>query len=131
LALELSIRHLLAWEGADEVEEEEEEEHAKDGTNNKLVNPMADDGARRNGGCGNNCAAAVTAVAAIAVRSGNVMSANSVQAYRGADIGSNKPKDVEWQCMPNHLINVKDPPVIVVVIVVDDVVILYDTILSS
>ena len=92
LALELSVRHCLTWEGADEVEEEEEEEeeeHAKDGTNDKRVNPTADDGARRNGGCGRRRAAAVTAVAAVTVRSGHVVSADSVQAYRGADVGSN------------------------------------------
>jgi exopolyphosphatase/guanosine-5'-triphosphate,3'-diphosphate pyrophosphatase len=47
--LELSVGHRLAWEGADEVEEEEEEEHAKDGMNNKLVNPAVDDGAMRDG----------------------------------------------------------------------------------
>jgi hypothetical protein len=112
------------------VEEAEEEEHAEDGTNDKLVNPAADDGARRDGGCGRRCAAAVAAVAAVAVRSGHVVSADSVQAYRGADVGSNKPTDVELRCTPHHLINVVNPPVVIVVVVVDKVVISYDTILS-
>ncbi len=95
LALELSIGHRLAWEGADEVEEEEEDEHAEDGTNNELVNPVADDGARCNGGCGRRRAMAVAAVAAVAVRSGHMVSTNSPQAYHGADVGLNKPTDVE------------------------------------
>ncbi len=112
------------------MEEAEEEEHAEDGTNDKLVNPAADDGARRDGGCGRRCAAAVAAVAAVAVRSGHVVSADSVQAYRGADVGSNKPTDVELRCTPHHLINVVNPPVVIVVVVVDKVVISYDTILS-
>ncbi len=110
LASELSVGHHLAWEGIDEVEEEEEEEHAEDGTNNKLINPAADDGMRRNGGCGCRCAAAVAVVAAVAVWSGHVVSADSVQAYCGADIGSNMTTDVELRCMPHHLINVMDPP---------------------
>jgi hypothetical protein len=100
------------WEGADEVEEEEEEELAEDGTNNKLVNPVVDDGARHDGGCGCHCTMAVAAVAAVAVRSGHVVSADSVQAYCGADIGSNKPTDVKLRCMPHHLINVVDPPLL-------------------
>ncbi len=74
--MELSIGHRLRWEGADEVEEEEEEELAEDGTNDELVNPAADDGVRRDGGFGRRCAAAVAAVAAIAVQSGHVVSAN-------------------------------------------------------
>ncbi len=127
LASELSIRHRLAWEGADEVEEEEEEEHAEDGRNNKHVNLAADHCARRDGGCGCRCATAVAAVAAVGVRSGHVVSTNLVQAYRGTDVGSNKPTDVELRCTPHHIINVVDPPVIVV----DDVVISYDTILYS
>jgi hypothetical protein len=136
LASELSVGHRLAWEGADEVVEEEEEEHAKDGMNNKLVNPAVDDGARHNRGCRRRCAAAVAAVAAIAVRSGHVVSADSVQAYCGADVGLNKPTDVELWCTPHHLINVMDPPivavvVVVVVVVVNDVIISYDTILYS
>jgi hypothetical protein len=131
LVSELSVGHCLAWEGADEVEEEEEEEHAEDGMNNKLVNPVADDGARHNGGCGRRRTMAVAAVAAVAVRSGHVVSANLVQAYRGADIGSNKPTDVELRCTPYHHIDVMDPPVVVVVVVVNDVVISYDTILYS
>ncbi len=115
------------------MEEEEEEEHAKDGMNDKLVNPAADNGTRRDGGCGCRRAATVAAVAAIAVGLGHVVSANLVQAYCGADIGSNKPTDVELRCMPHHLIDVVDPPVVIVivVVVVDNVVILYDTILYS
>ncbi len=113
------------------MEEEEEEEHTKDGTNDELVNPAVDDGVRRDRGCGHCWAVAVAAAAAIAVRSGHVVSANSVQGYRNADVGSNKPTDVELQCTPHHLINVVDPPVIVVVIVVDDLVISYDRILYS
>ncbi len=131
LALESSIGHHLAWEGADEVEEEEEEEHAKDGTNDELVNPAVDNGTRCNGGCGRHCAAAIAAFAAVAVRSGHVVSADLVQAYCGVDVGSNKPTDVELRCMPHHLINVVDPPIVVVVVVVDDIVISYDTILYS
>ncbi len=135
LALESSIGHRLAWEGADEVEEEEEE-HAKDGTNNELVNPTANDISRCDGGCGHHHAASVAAVAAIAVRSGHMVSANSFQVYCGADVGSNKPTDVELRCMPHHLINVVDPPVVVIVVVVivvilNDVLISYDTILYS
>ncbi len=78
LASELSVRHRLTWEGADEVEEEEEEEHAKDGTNTELVDPAADNGARRDGGCGRHRAGAIAAVAPVAVRSGHVVSANLV-----------------------------------------------------
>ncbi len=89
------------------MEEEEEEERAKDG---KLVNPAADDGARCNGGCGRRRAAAVAAVTAIAVRSGHVVSADLVQVYCGADVGSNKPTDVELRCTPHNLIVVVDPP---------------------
>ncbi len=113
------------------VEEEEEEEHTKDGTNDKRVNPAANDGASRDGGCGRRCATAITAVATIAVRSGHVVSADSVQAYPGADVGSNKPTDVKLRCTPHHLIDVVDPPIVVVVVVIDDVVISYDMILYS
>jgi hypothetical protein len=70
LALDLSVGHRLAWEGADEVVEEEEEEHAEDVTNNELVNPAADNSVRCNGGCGHRRAAAIATVAAITVRSG-------------------------------------------------------------
>ncbi len=112
------------------MEEEEEEEHAKNGTNNKLINPAADDGARRDGGCGRYHVAALAAIAAIAVRLGHVVSADLVQAYRGADVGSNKPTDIELRCMPHHLINIVDPPIVIVVIIVDDVVISYNTILN-
>ncbi len=111
------------------MEEEEEEEHAEDGTNNKLVNPTVDDGTRCNGGSGRRCIAAVAAVAAVAVWLGHVVSADSVQAYRGADVGLNMPMDVELRCTPHHLINVVDPPIVVIVIVVDDVIISYDRIL--
>ncbi len=111
------------------MEEEEEEEHAEDGTNNKLVNPMADDGARRDRGCGHRRAAAVAAITAVAVRSGHVVSADSVQAYRGADVKPNKPTDVKLQCIPHHLINVVDPPIVIVIVVVDNVIISYNTIL--
>jgi hypothetical protein len=131
LASELSVRHRLAWEGADEVEEDEEEKHADDGANNELINPAADDGVRRDGRCRRCHAAAVAAVAAIAVRLGYVVSADSVKAYCSTDVGSNKPTDVKLQCTPHHLINVMDPPLIVVVVIVDDVVLLYNTILYS
>jgi hypothetical protein len=128
--LESSIGHRLAWEGVDdEEEEEEEEEHAKDGTNNKLVNPVADNGARHNRGCRHRHVAAVATVAAIAVRSGHVVSADLVLAYHSADVGSNKPTDIELRCTPHHLINIVDPPVVAVVVVVDDIVISYDMIL--
>jgi hypothetical protein len=70
-------------------------------------------------------------VAAVAVWLGHVVSADLVQAYCGADVGSNTPTDVELRCTPHHLINVVDPPIIVVVVVVNDVVISYDTILYS
>jgi hypothetical protein len=110
---------------------EEEEEHTKDGTNNKLVNSAADNGVRCNWGCGRRHAAAVAAVAAVAVRSGHVVSADLVQAYRGANVGSNKPTDVKFWCTPHHLIDVVDHLVVVIVVVVDNVVISYDTILYS
>jgi tRNA A37 N6-isopentenylltransferase MiaA len=86
---------------------------------------------RCDGGCGRRRAAAVAAVTPVAVRSGHVVSANLVQAYPGADVGSYKPTDVELRCTPHHLINVVDPPVVVVVVVIEDVVISYDTILYS
>jgi hypothetical protein len=60
------------------VDEVEEEEHAKDGMNNKLVNPVADNGARCNGGCGRRRSVAVAAVAAVAVRSGHLVSTDLV-----------------------------------------------------
>jgi hypothetical protein len=90
------------WEGANEVKEEEEEEHAKDEMNGELVNPAADDGAKRDEGCGRRRAVAVAAVATIAVRLGHVVSADSVQVYRGADVGLNKPMDIELRCKPHH-----------------------------
>jgi hypothetical protein len=105
LALESSVGHHLAWEGANEVKEEEEEEHAKDGTNDELANPTADDSARRNRRCKHRPTMAVAAVAAIAVRSGHVVSANLVRAYRCVDIGSNKPTDFELWCTPHHLLS--------------------------
>ncbi len=113
------------------MEEEEEEEHAEDGAKDKLVNPAADNGARHDGGCGHRCATAVAAVAAVAVRSGHMVSANLVQAYCGVDVVSNKPMEVELQCTPHHLIDVVDPPIVIIVGVVYDVVILYNTILYS
>ncbi len=105
------------------MEEEEEEEHAEDGTNDELVNPKADDGARRYEGCGRRHAAAVAAVAAVAVWLGHVVSADSVQEYRGANVVLNMPTDIELRCTPHHLINVVD--VVVVIVVVDDVIISY------
>ncbi len=113
------------------MEEEEEEEHAKDGTNDKLVNPTADNGTRRNRGCKRCCAAAVAAIAAVAVQWGYVVSTNLVQAYRRADVGSNKLTDVGLRCTPHQLIDVVDPPVVIVIIIVNDVVISYDTLLYS
>ncbi len=114
------------------MEEEEEEEHAEDGTNNELVNPAADNCTRRDRGCSHHCATAVATVAAIAVWLGHVVSANLVQAYCGADVGSNTPTDIKLRCMPHHLINVVDPPVVVlVVVVINDVVISYNTIFYS
>ncbi len=113
------------------MEEEEKEEHTKDGMNNKLVNPMVDDGARRNGGCGRHCAIAVATIAALAVRSGHVVSADLVQAYHSTDVGSNKPTGVKLRCRPHHLIDIVDPPVVVVVVVVNDAVIPCNTILYS
>ncbi len=110
------------------MEEEEEEEHAEDGTNDKHIYPATDNGARCNGGCGCHRAAAVAAIATVAVWLGHVVSADLVQAYRGADVGSNTPTVVELWCMPHHLINVVDPPV---VIIINNVIILYNTILYS
>ncbi len=66
---------------------------------------------------------AVADIAAIAVWLGHVVSADLVQAYRGADVGSNRPTDIELRRMPHHLINVVDPPVILVIVIVKDVVI--------
>ncbi len=132
LALESSVGHHLPWEGVDEVEEEEEEEeHAEDGTNNELVDSAADNGTRCDSGSGRRCTAAVAAIAAIAVWLGHVVSADSVQAHCGADIGSNMPTDVELRCMPHHLMDVMDPPIVVVVIIIVNVVISYDRILYS
>ncbi len=113
------------------MKEEEEEEHAKDGMNDELINPATDDSTRRNGGCGRRCAAAIAAIAAVAVRSGHVVSTDLVQVYPGADVGLNKPTDVELRCTPHHLINVVDPPVVVVLDVVNNIIISYDMILYS
>mmetsp|Transcript_13360 Transcript_13360/g.20072 ORF Transcript_13360/g.20072 Transcript_13360/m.20072 type:complete len:605 (+) Transcript_13360:53-1867(+) len=41
---------------------------------------------------------------------GHIISADSVQAYRGVDIGSNKPTVEEMERTPHHLVNVVDPP---------------------
>lgn len=41
---------------------------------------------------------------------GHIVSADSVQAYRGVDIGANKPTAEELACTPHHLVNVVDPP---------------------
>lgn len=41
---------------------------------------------------------------------GHVISADSVQVYRGVDIGANKPSAEERERTPHHLINVVDPP---------------------
>ena len=41
---------------------------------------------------------------------GHVVSADSVQAYRGVDIGANKPTLEEMEQTPHHLVNVVDPP---------------------
>jgi len=41
---------------------------------------------------------------------GHVVSADSVQAYRGVDIGANKPTSQEMERTPHHLVNVVDPP---------------------
>jgi hypothetical protein len=131
LALELFIGHRLAWEGVDEVEEEEEEEHAEDGMNDKLVNPVADDGTRCNGGSGRHCTMAVAAVAAVAVWLGHMVFSNLVQVYRGTDVRSNMPTDIELRCTPHHLIDIVKPPVVIVFVVIDDVIISYDTILYS
>ena len=41
---------------------------------------------------------------------GHVISADSVQAYRGVDIGANKPTIEEMECTTHHLVNVVNPP---------------------
>lgn len=41
---------------------------------------------------------------------GHVVSADSVQAYRGVDVGANKPTSEEMERTPHHLVNVVDPP---------------------
>lgn len=41
---------------------------------------------------------------------GHIVSADSVQAYRGVDVGANKPTMEEMTCTPHHLVNVVDPP---------------------
>ncbi|KAL9180217.1 hypothetical protein ACHAXT_008187 [Thalassiosira profunda] len=41
---------------------------------------------------------------------GHVVSADSVQAYRGVDIGANKPTLKERERTPHHLVDVVDPP---------------------
>lgn len=41
---------------------------------------------------------------------GHIVSADSVQVYRGVDIGANKPTLEEMERTPHHLINLVDPP---------------------
>lgn len=41
---------------------------------------------------------------------GHVVSADSVQVYRGVDIGANKPTVEEREKTPHHLVDVVDPP---------------------
>lgn len=48
--------------------------------------------------------------ATISITRGHVVSADSVQAYRGVDIGANKPTLEEMERTPHHLVNVVDPP---------------------
>ena len=43
---------------------------------------------------------------------GHIISADSVQAYRGVNIGANKPTQEEMEGTPYHLVNVVDPPII-------------------
>eukprot|EP00986_Skeletonema_menzelii_P012388 scaffold6832_cov81-Skeletonema_menzelii.AAC.11 len=43
-------------------------------------------------------------------RAGHIISADSVQVYRGVDIGANKPTLEEMERTPHHLVNVVDPP---------------------
>lgn len=50
-----------------------------------------------------------TIPAAINTR-GHVISADSVQVYRGVNIGANKPTMEEMERTPHHLVNVVDPP---------------------
>ena len=40
---------------------------------------------------------------------GELIGADSVQVYRGFDIGSAKPTEAELQGVPHHLINIVDP----------------------
>ena len=47
--------------------------------------------------------------AAVATR-GHIVSADSVQAYCGVDIGANKPTSAETERTPHHLVDVVDPP---------------------
>jgi tRNA dimethylallyltransferase len=41
---------------------------------------------------------------------GHVVSADSVQVYRGVDIGANKPTIEEQEKTPHHLVDIVDPP---------------------
>jgi tRNA dimethylallyltransferase len=41
---------------------------------------------------------------------GHVVSADSVQVYRGVDIGANKPSAEERKRTPHHLVDIVDPP---------------------
>lgn len=41
---------------------------------------------------------------------GHVISADSVQVYRGVDIGANKPSIQERERTPHHLVDIVDPP---------------------
>ena len=40
---------------------------------------------------------------------GEIVSADSMQVYRGMDIGTAKPTPEERRCIPHHLIDVVDP----------------------
>ncbi len=57
--------------------------------------------------CSSSVASVITTTAASC---GHIVSADSVQAYRGVDIGANKPTAEELACTPHHLVNVVDPP---------------------
>ena len=79
VASDLSFGHRLAsTEEDDEDEDDEDDEDAGEAT-------TKDGGAR-----------------------GHVVSADSVQVYRGADVGSNKPTRSELDVTPHHLIDVVD-----------------------
>ena len=113
VASAVSRGHRLASGGEEEMEEDEyedidEDEH-EDGGGTKGEDDVVDlaeeedddEAGRRRGRVVGRRDRAVVA-------RGHVVSADSVQVYRGADVGSNKPTRIELGITPHHLIDVVD-----------------------